>query len=97
MFAFSTPDLTDNIQPFFVRSESTPRPDDITLATFVPQDSLSELIRLVDHFPGRDRDYTRSWRRMGLVAPKKKARIASSFLTLFYLFPPMLISCGFVF
>ncbi|KAG0054031.1 hypothetical protein BGZ83_012107 [Gryganskiella cystojenkinii] len=52
MFAFSTPDLTDNIQPFFVRSESTPRADDITLATFVPQESLSELVRLVEHFPG---------------------------------------------
>ncbi|KAF9567068.1 hypothetical protein EC968_003502 [Mortierella alpina] len=52
MFSFSTPDVTDNIQPFFVRSEATPRPDDITLATFVPQDKLSELIRLVDHFPG---------------------------------------------
>ncbi|GJJ71819.1 hypothetical protein EMPS_04176 [Entomortierella parvispora] len=52
MFTFSTPDLTDNIQPFFVRSESTPRPEDITLATFVPQDNLSELIRLVEHFPG---------------------------------------------
>ncbi|KAF9092839.1 hypothetical protein BGX23_003872 [Mortierella sp. AD031] len=52
MFAFSTPDITDNIQPFFVRSESSPRPDEITLSTFVPQDDLSELIRLVDHFPG---------------------------------------------
>ncbi|KAF9126782.1 hypothetical protein BGW39_006351 [Mortierella sp. 14UC] len=52
MFAFSTPDITDNIQPFFVRSEANPRPDEITLATFVPQDDLSELIRLVEHFPG---------------------------------------------
>ncbi|KAF9909646.1 hypothetical protein EC991_008304 [Linnemannia zychae] len=52
MFAFSTPDITDNIQPFFVRSEANPRPDEITLATFVPQNDLSELIRLVEHFPG---------------------------------------------
>ncbi|KAF9924518.1 hypothetical protein FBU30_005538 [Linnemannia zychae] len=52
MFAFSTPDVTDNIQPFFVRSEANPRTDEITLATFVPQDDLSELIRLVEHFPG---------------------------------------------
>ncbi|KAG0278979.1 hypothetical protein BGZ95_002604 [Linnemannia exigua] len=52
MFAFSTPDITDNIQPFFVRSEANPRPDEITLATFVPQDDLSELIRLVEYFPG---------------------------------------------
>ncbi|KAK3841754.1 MAG: hypothetical protein J3R72DRAFT_444867 [Linnemannia gamsii] len=52
MFAFSTPDITDNIQPFFVRSEANPRPDEITLATFIPQDDLSELIRLVEHFPG---------------------------------------------
>ncbi|KAF9316989.1 hypothetical protein BGZ91_005449 [Linnemannia elongata] len=52
MFAFSTPDITDNIQPFFVRSEASPRPDEISLATFVPQDDLSELVRLVEHFPG---------------------------------------------
>ncbi|KAG0201090.1 hypothetical protein BGX28_006041 [Mortierella sp. GBA30] len=52
MFSFNTPDVTDNIQPFYIRSESTSRPDDITLATFVPQDELSALIRLVDHFPG---------------------------------------------
>lgn len=53
MFAFSTPDITDNIQPFFVRSEASPRPDEISLATFVPQDDLSELVRLVEHFPGK--------------------------------------------
>ncbi|KAF9359660.1 hypothetical protein BGX26_011814 [Mortierella sp. AD094] len=52
MFTFSSPDITDNIQPFFVRSESTPQPDEITLATFVQQDELSELIKLVEHFPG---------------------------------------------
>ncbi|KAF8976187.1 hypothetical protein BGZ46_008470 [Entomortierella lignicola] len=52
MFTFSSPDITDNIQPFFIRSESTPQPDEITLATFVQQDELSELIRLVEHFPG---------------------------------------------
>ncbi|KAI8597434.1 hypothetical protein EDD21DRAFT_310827 [Dissophora ornata] len=52
MFTFSSPDITDNIQPFFVRSESTPRPDEITLAAFVQQDELSELIRLVEHFQG---------------------------------------------
>ena len=53
MFAFSTPDITDNIQPFFVRSEASPRPDEISLATFIPQDDLSELVRLVEHFPGK--------------------------------------------
>ncbi|KAG0002912.1 hypothetical protein BGZ79_002066 [Entomortierella chlamydospora] len=52
MFTFTSPDITDNIQPFFIRSESTPQPDEITLATFVQQDELSELIKLVEHFPG---------------------------------------------
>ncbi|KAF9426222.1 hypothetical protein BGZ76_002854, partial [Entomortierella beljakovae] len=52
MFTFSSPDITDNIQPFFVRSESTPQPDEITLATFVQQEELSELMRLVEHFSG---------------------------------------------
>ncbi|KAG0304935.1 hypothetical protein BGZ98_004812 [Dissophora globulifera] len=52
MFTFNTPDITDNIQPFFIRSTSTPRQDDITLATFIPQDDLSELAALVDRFPG---------------------------------------------
>ncbi|KAK3814889.1 MAG: hypothetical protein J3Q66DRAFT_284356 [Benniella sp.] len=52
MFTFSSPDITDNIQPFFVRSESTPNPDDITLTTFIHQDELSQLIRLVEHFSG---------------------------------------------
>ncbi|KAG0245141.1 hypothetical protein BGX31_007852 [Mortierella sp. GBA43] len=52
MFTFSSPDITDNVRPFFVRSESTPNPNDITLATFVHQDELSELIQLVEHFSG---------------------------------------------
>ncbi|KAI1317850.1 hypothetical protein EDD11_007652 [Mortierella claussenii] len=52
MFTFSTPDITDNIHPFFVRSTSTPEPDDITLATFIPQDELSELATLVEHYSG---------------------------------------------
>ncbi|KAG0213865.1 hypothetical protein BGX33_002623 [Mortierella sp. NVP41] len=52
MFTFHTPAITDSIQPFFIRSTSTPRPDDITLATFVPQDELSELASLVDRYPG---------------------------------------------
>ncbi|KAF9935165.1 hypothetical protein BGZ65_003472 [Modicella reniformis] len=51
MFTFSNYDITDNIQPFFVRSESTPNADEITLTTFVLQDELSQLIRLVEHFP----------------------------------------------
>jgi glycosyltransferase-like protein LARGE len=52
MFTFSSPDITDNVRPFFVRSESTPNPNDITLTTFVHQDELSELIQLVEHFSG---------------------------------------------
>ncbi|KAI7816939.1 hypothetical protein BC939DRAFT_403259 [Gamsiella multidivaricata] len=52
MFTYSTPDITDNIQPFFVRSSSTPRPDEITLATFIPQNEFSELVALVERFPG---------------------------------------------
>jgi len=52
MFAFNTPDITDNIQPFFFRSTSTPHPEEITLATFVPQGELSELSALVDRFAG---------------------------------------------
>ncbi|KAF9183540.1 hypothetical protein BGZ51_003937 [Haplosporangium sp. Z 767] len=52
MFTFSTSDITDNIQPFYIRSTSTPRPDEITLATFIPQDELSELVALVERFPG---------------------------------------------
>ncbi|KAF9379341.1 hypothetical protein CPB97_009025 [Podila verticillata] len=52
MFTFHTPDITDNIQPFFIRSTSNPQPDDITLATFILQDELSELAALVERFPG---------------------------------------------
>ncbi|KAF9975333.1 hypothetical protein BGZ65_008308 [Modicella reniformis] len=52
MFTYSTADITDNIQPFFVRSTSTPRPDEITLVAFVLQDELSELATLVERFPG---------------------------------------------
>ncbi|KAF9581161.1 hypothetical protein BGW38_001927, partial [Lunasporangiospora selenospora] len=52
MFTFSTPDITDNIQPFFIRSTLAPQPDEITLATFIPQDQLSELASLVERFPG---------------------------------------------
>ncbi|KAF8940115.1 hypothetical protein EDD21DRAFT_362052 [Dissophora ornata] len=52
MFTFHTPDTTDHIQPFFVRSTSTPSPNEITLATFIPQDELSELAALVERFPG---------------------------------------------
>ncbi|KAG0324140.1 hypothetical protein BG004_003530, partial [Podila humilis] len=52
MFTFHTPDITDNIQPFFVRSTTDPNPDDITLTTFILQDELSELGDLVDRFPG---------------------------------------------
>lgn len=52
MFTFHTPAVTDNIQPFYIRSTSTPRPDDITLATFVPQDELSELASLAERYPG---------------------------------------------
>ncbi|KAF9420382.1 hypothetical protein BGZ94_009148 [Podila epigama] len=52
MFTFHTPDVTDNIQPFFIRSLSTPQPDDVTLATFVLQDELSELDALVERFSG---------------------------------------------
>ncbi|KAF9930901.1 hypothetical protein FBU30_011099 [Linnemannia zychae] len=52
MFTFHTPAITDNIQPFYIRSTSTPKPEDITLATFVPQDELSELVSLVERYPG---------------------------------------------
>ncbi|KAG0201860.1 hypothetical protein BGX28_005432 [Mortierella sp. GBA30] len=52
MFSFNTPDITDNIQPFYIRSTSTPQSDEITLATFIPQDELSELAALVERFPG---------------------------------------------
>ncbi|KAG0048300.1 hypothetical protein BGZ83_006718, partial [Gryganskiella cystojenkinii] len=52
MFAFDTPDITDNIQPFFFRSTLSPRPDEITLAAFVPLNELSELSALVDRFSG---------------------------------------------
>jgi len=54
MFTFHTPDITDNIQPFFIRSTSNPQPDDITLATFILQDELSELAALVERFPGKE-------------------------------------------
>ncbi|KAF9934195.1 hypothetical protein BGZ75_009975 [Mortierella antarctica] len=52
MFSFSTPDVTDNIQPFYIRATGTPQPDQITLATFIPQDELSELAALVERFSG---------------------------------------------
>ncbi|KAF9979224.1 hypothetical protein BGZ73_004110 [Actinomortierella ambigua] len=52
MFTYNTPALTDNIKPFFIRAENDPDKDDITLATFVPQDDLSELALLADHFSG---------------------------------------------
>ncbi|KAK3848296.1 MAG: hypothetical protein J3R72DRAFT_430372 [Linnemannia gamsii] len=52
MFTFHTPAITDSIQPFFIRSSSSPKPSDITLATFVPQDQLSELVSLVERYPG---------------------------------------------
>ncbi|KAG0297548.1 hypothetical protein BGZ96_005856 [Linnemannia gamsii] len=52
MFTFHTPAITDSIQPFYIRSTSTPKPEDITLVAFVPQDELSELVSLVERFPG---------------------------------------------
>lgn len=52
MFTFHTPAVTDSIQPFYIRSTSTPKSEDITLATFVPQDELSELASLVERYPG---------------------------------------------
>ena len=52
MFTFHTPAITDSIQPFYIRSTSTPKSEDITLATFVPQDELSELASLVERYPG---------------------------------------------
>ncbi|KAG0223069.1 hypothetical protein BGW42_006110 [Actinomortierella wolfii] len=52
MFTYNTPALTDNIKPFFIRAENDPDKDEITLATFVPQDDLSELALLADHFSG---------------------------------------------
>jgi hypothetical protein len=54
MFTFHTPAITDSIQPFYIRSDSTPRPEDITLAAFVPQDELSELASLVERYPGNE-------------------------------------------
>lgn len=53
MFTYGTLDITDNIEPFFVQATSTPRPEDITLATFVLQDELSELATLVERFHGK--------------------------------------------
>ncbi|CAG8675149.1 8322_t:CDS:2, partial [Dentiscutata erythropus] len=52
MHTYSPHSLTDNIYPYYFRAGSEPDNDDITVAAYITQDRLDDLIRLADIWKG---------------------------------------------